>query len=116
MKKVLTSIAAVSYLRILISAMIVGAVVGIVTVGFRVFERTNEQRLRASSIGTMQPIPTTTKRPPGPIPAEPPKITSVFPWVGKVGDAVLIAGVHFGDNPSEKQISIGGVPIEDNQI
>lgn len=54
--------------------------------------------------------------PEGPVPSEPPKIGRVFPWVGKVGDVVWIQGEHFGDNPTPKQLTIGGVVVSEEHI
>lgn len=114
MNKLLSSITTLSYKRIIISAIIAGAVLGSVMVGYRAQNRTDkEKRLGPLFI---QSTPQITKRPFGPIPQNPPNITQVFPWVGKTGDVILIEGDHFGDNPLEKQIIIGQVPVTEDQI
>ncbi|OGD62126.1 hypothetical protein A2160_00035 [Candidatus Beckwithbacteria bacterium RBG_13_42_9] len=52
----------------------------------------------------------------GPIPVESPQVGRVFPWVGKVGDIVWIQGFHFGNNPAQKSLKIGGVTIKEENI
>ena len=54
--------------------------------------------------------------PPGPIPAQPPRIGRVFPWVGKVGDIIWIQGFDFGNNPASKSLTIGGVAVGEADI
>ncbi|NMC35737.1 hypothetical protein GYA49_01690 [Candidatus Beckwithbacteria bacterium] len=56
------------------------------------------------------------KATPGPIPQEAPLVGRAFPWVGKVGDIIWIQGFHFGTNPTDKQLRIGGIEIPEAQI
>src|SRR3990167_2962660 len=107
MNTLLTAITGLSYRRIITSAFIAGILIGVVAVGVRTAGRlAGDKRLGGQSIGTITPAPQITKRPPGPIPIQPPRLTGVFPWIGKAGDIILIQGEHFGDNPKAKQISI----------
>lgn len=52
----------------------------------------------------------------GPIPDQPPLITRVYPWVGKVGDAIVIEGAHFGNFPQNHTLTIAGQPVSDEAI
>ena len=54
--------------------------------------------------------------PPGPIPASPPEIGRIFPWVGKEADVIWIQGKNFGDNPVEKSLIIGGIQLGKDKI
>lgn len=117
MKRFLRVCATASYQRIIITAFIVGTISGTIIIGYQAFNRPQPYgRLGANSIRiTQKPVPV-TKRPPGPVPSQPPRLTRVFPWVGKVGDIVLIEGEQFGNNPIEKQLSIGGIRITEAHI
>lgn len=53
---------------------------------------------------------------PGPIPASPPKIGRIFPWVGKIGDVIWIQGENFGNNPVLKRLYIGKIALPDEMI
>ena len=50
-----------------------------------------------------------------PSPGEP-RIDLVWPFLGKIGDAVLIEGENFGDNPQNKQIKIGNQIVAEENI
>ncbi len=52
----------------------------------------------------------------GPLSPGEPRINLVWPFLGKVGDAVLIEGENFGDNPENKQLSIGNVAVGEDKI
>jgi len=45
-----------------------------------------------------------------------PKIDLVWPFLGKIGDAVLIEGRNFGNNPQNKQLKIGNQIVPENKI
>lgn len=45
-----------------------------------------------------------------------PKIDLVWPFLGKKGDAVLIEGENFGNNPQNKQLFFGGRPVSEDLI
>lgn len=45
-----------------------------------------------------------------------PQITLVWPFLGKAGDAVLIEGINFGDNPQNKKLRIGNVLVPEDLI
>lgn len=52
----------------------------------------------------------------GPIPTNPPTLTRVYPWIGKVGDTIIIEGTHFGTYPKNRQLTIAGQIVSDDQI
>jgi len=52
----------------------------------------------------------------GPIPEQIAEIGRVFPWVGKIGDVVWIQGNNFGINPKDKELIIGGVVVDEEDI
>lgn len=118
MNRLVSFVISLSYPRIVISAIMTGVLIGAVTVTVRILGRpARDIRLGDQSIGTVAPAaPQITKRPPGPVPLQSPRLTRVFPWVGKAGDIVIIDGEHFGDNPKEKQLSIGGIAVTETQI
>jgi len=45
-----------------------------------------------------------------------PQITLVWPFLGKVGDAVLIEGRNFGNNPVDKSLKIGNKQVPEEYI
>ena len=45
-----------------------------------------------------------------------PQITLVWPFLGKVGDAVLIEGNNFGNNPIQKTLKVGNIVVPENYI
>jgi len=45
-----------------------------------------------------------------------PRISLVWPFLGKVGDAVLIEGENFGDNPQDKQLKVGNRIVSEDNI
>lgn len=45
-----------------------------------------------------------------------PRIDLVWPFLGKVGDAVLIEGGNFGDNPQNKQLRVGNQVVPEEKI
>jgi len=45
-----------------------------------------------------------------------PQIGLVWPFLGKIGDAVLIEGNSFGDNPQNKRLIVGGVKAKEEDI
>lgn len=45
-----------------------------------------------------------------------PQITLVWPFLGKVGDAVLIHGNNFGDNPRDKNLIFNQQIVSEDQI
>jgi hypothetical protein len=45
-----------------------------------------------------------------------PQITLVWPFLGKVGDAVLIYGQSLGNNPLDKMLWIGNIPVPEQDI
>ncbi|MFC1600600.1 IPT/TIG domain-containing protein [Patescibacteria group bacterium] len=62
-------------------------------------------------------------KPPSPTPTqygEPsfdtPQITLVWPFLGKVGDSVLIHGTNFGDNPRDKSLVLGSQVISEKSV
>jgi hypothetical protein len=62
-----------------------------------------------------QPISTITQEH-GKLPQEQPEITLIWPFLGKPGDAVLVYGENFGDNPKNKTLVFGNEKIEENKI
>ena len=52
----------------------------------------------------------------GSIPTNPPTLTRVYPWIGKVGDTIVIEGTHFGTYPKNRQLTIAGQLVSDDQI
>lgn len=110
----LNRISGLSYIQIAITAGIVGVLLGIVVTGYKVTQTpVSHIRLGPKFIA---PSPVSTKRPAGPIPLQPPQLSGIFPWVGKVGDVVLIRGKYFGENPGEKHLSFGGLPVAESRI
>ena len=47
---------------------------------------------------------------------DPPQISLVWPFVGKVDDALLIYGQNFGDNPQDKILKMGQVTVNEEKI
>lgn len=45
-----------------------------------------------------------------------PRIDLVWPFLGKVNDAVLIEGENFGDNPQDKQLKVGNQIVPEDKI
>ena len=45
-----------------------------------------------------------------------PQITLVWPFLGKIGDAVLIYGKNLGDNPMNKTLMVGNVKVPESEI
>ena len=45
-----------------------------------------------------------------------PEITLVWPFLGKVGDSVLIEGVNLGENPISKALFVSNVPVPEEDI
>ncbi len=45
-----------------------------------------------------------------------PKISLVWPFLGKSGDSVLIYGENFGNNPQDKSLFLGGQTVTENSI
>jgi len=45
-----------------------------------------------------------------------PQITLVWPFLGKTGDAVLITGINFGNNPQAKTLYLDNLPVTENEI
>ncbi len=114
MRTLLNAISSFSYIRIAITAGIVGVLLGIVVTGYYAMQTpVSHIRLGPKFIA---PSPVSTKRPKGPVPLQPPQLIGIFPWVGKTGDVVLIRGKYFGENPAEKQLSFGGMPVAETQI
>jgi len=58
-------------------------------------------------------IPTSTE---GMMPANPPTITRAYPWIGKVGDVIIIEGKNFGAYPKNRRLAIGGMVVADALI
>ncbi|KKS80334.1 MAG: hypothetical protein UV55_C0042G0009 [Candidatus Gottesmanbacteria bacterium GW2011_GWC1_43_10] len=52
----------------------------------------------------------------GPVPLNPPTITRVYPWVGKVGDVIIIEGKNFGVYPKNRRLAVGGAVVEETSI
>lgn len=52
----------------------------------------------------------------GPLPSKPPKIESVFPFLGKPGDSFLVKGKNFGQNPQQKKAFLGSTPLGTTEI
>lgn len=48
--------------------------------------------------------------------SSPIEVSRVYPFLGKSGDELIILGKNLGTNPKDKQISIGGVVIEENDL
>lgn len=114
MRTFLNSISGLSYMRITIIAGIVGVLLGGIVTGYKAMQAPVSQiRLRPKFVA---PSPVSTKRPAGPIPLQPPQLSGIFPWVGKAGDVILIRGKYFGENPTEKQLSFGGLPVAESRI
>ena len=64
-----------------------------------------------------KPVPLTSPKPSyGPLPAGEPKITLVWPFLGKVGDVVFIQGENFGMNPKDKELKLAGIKIPEEKI
>jgi hypothetical protein len=49
-------------------------------------------------------------------PAGEPRISLVWPFVGKPNDAVLIHGTNFGNNPENKSLYVGNQPVTEDLI
>ena len=45
-----------------------------------------------------------------------PQITLVWPFLGKVGDSVLINGQNLGNNPINKKLVVGGQKVSEEEI
>lgn len=45
-----------------------------------------------------------------------PQITLVWPFLGKIGDAVLIYGQNLGDNPMDKTLMLGNNKVSEKEI
>lgn len=45
-----------------------------------------------------------------------PHIGLVWPFLGKIGDVVLIEGANFGDNPQNKRLSLGNQLVTESNI
>lgn len=52
----------------------------------------------------------------GPVPANPPIISRVYPWFGKSGDVIVIEGKNFGVYPKNRRLAIGDVIVADTAI
>lgn len=64
-----------------------------------------------------KPVPLTSPKPSyGPLPAEEPKITLVWPFLGKAGDVVFIQGENFGMNPRDKELKFAGIKVSEEKI
>lgn len=63
-----------------------------------------------------QPKPIAPDKKYGPVSAGQPQITLVWPFLGKIGDAVLIYGFNFGNNPLEKTLTIGSRVVPEDDI
>ncbi len=76
------------------------------------------QQQTKSDIGAYfdKPEPIAPQKIYGPIPAGEPQITLVWPFVGKVNDAVLIHGLNFGNNPKEKTLLLGNQRVPEDYI
>lgn len=48
--------------------------------------------------------------------ADEPQITLVWPFLGKVGDVVLIHGKNFGNNPINKTLKVGNQKVSEEEI
>lgn len=48
--------------------------------------------------------------------ANPPKITNVRPFLGKVDDVILIEGQNLGQNPRQRSIFFGSLPADEQDI
>ena len=67
--------------------------------------------VQTSSLPTPKPSPID-----GPVPTRQPIISRVYPWVGKVADAIIIEGSNFGTYPKNRRLAIGGVVVPDSAI
>lgn len=45
-----------------------------------------------------------------------PRINLIWPFLGKIGDSVLIEGYNFGDNPQNKVLKFGNTIVPEDQI
>ncbi|NOY14873.1 MAG: hypothetical protein GXP43_01505 [bacterium] len=52
----------------------------------------------------------------GPVPSQPPQIKLITPFIGKVGDVVVIKGKNLGDNPKDREIVFAGVIAKEEDI
>ena len=52
----------------------------------------------------------------GPPPLAPIEVTRVYPFLGKVGDEVVLLGKNFGLNPKDKFLSLNNIAIEEEKI
>jgi len=108
----LDSLDRISYGKILSLGVFLALLFGVPTTVLLV-----QQQTQIASRAYQKPEVMAEKKPPaGPIPAEPPQVGRVFPWVGKIGDIVWIQGFHFGNNPSQKSLKIGGVTIKEEDV
>lgn len=71
---------------------------------------------KAVEITPLIPSPTPTKPAEGPVPTNPPVITRVYPWVGKVGDEIVIEGKNFGTYPKNRRLAIADEIVSDSSI
>lgn len=76
------------------------------------------QQQTKSDIGAYfdKPEPIAPEKIYGSLPVGEPQISLVWPFVGKVNDAVLIHGLSFGDNPQEKTLSLGNQIVTEEYI
>jgi hypothetical protein len=76
-----------------------------------------QTRIATRAVETTSVVPTSIRTPTeGMVPANPPTITRAYPWIGKVGDVIIIEGSNFGSYPKNRRLSIGGVVVPDTDI
>ncbi len=75
-----------------------------------------KQQTQLPSSAAPNPTPIRKIKPLGPIPTQPPKIKVITPFIGKMGDVVMIKGKNLGDNPKDRKVIFGGIIAKEEDI
>jgi len=75
-----------------------------------------QQQTRLPSSAAPEPTPVKKIVPYGPVPDQPPKVRLITPFIGKVGDLVVIKGRNLGENPKDRKIIFAGVIAQESDI
>ena len=102
MNKILQKIDELSFSQIASIGLTLG-LLAVLPVGVNLVQRETKLLSRAAQEVPVNPTPVVY----GPVPALPPEIFSVSPFLGKIGDSLIIRGKNFGNNPREKAVFFG---------
>ncbi len=75
-----------------------------------------KQQTQLPTSAAPNPTPVKKIEPLGPVPTVPPKIKLITPFIGKVGDVVVIKGENLGNNPKDRKIIFAGVIAKEEDI